>query len=93
MAALVAALPRIIIDLLIFTLIHGHDDQCGHSSEWGHVLGMTALPCCQIYSPKRGNANNNYFDSIFFRRSMREMLRRDRDLHTINAVKRYFGER
>jgi hypothetical protein len=49
---------------------------------------VTALLCCQIYSPKRGNANNNYFPSIlFFKGSMQEMLRQDRDLQTINAVK------
>jgi hypothetical protein len=30
------------------------------------VQSVTALLCCQIYSPKRGNTNNNYFISIFF---------------------------
>ena len=33
---------------------------------------MTALLCCQIYSPKRGNANNNYFASIFFFQTIHE---------------------
>ena len=38
---------------------------------------------------REGKANNKYFASIFFfKRSMREMLRRDRALQTINAVKR-----
>jgi hypothetical protein len=38
---------------------------------------------------REGNTNNTYFASIiFFKRSMQEMLRRDRDLQTINAVKR-----
>jgi hypothetical protein len=43
---------------------------------------------------REGNANNEYFTSkfFFFKQSMREMLRRDRDLQTINAV-RQFGER
>jgi hypothetical protein len=36
-----------------------------------------------------GNANNKYFASVFFfKRSMREMLRQDRDLQTISVVKR-----
>ena len=44
---------------------------------------VAALLCCQIYSPKRGNANNNYFASIFFlKRSMWEM-RWNRELQTI----------
>jgi hypothetical protein len=38
---------------------------------------------------REGNVNNKYFASIcFFKQSMREMLRRDRDLQAINAVKR-----
>ena len=38
---------------------------------------------------REGKANNEYFASIFFfKRSMQEMLRRDRDLQTINVVKR-----
>jgi hypothetical protein len=38
---------------------------------------------------REGKAHNKYFPSIFFfKRSMREMLRPDRDLQTSNAVKR-----
>jgi hypothetical protein len=38
---------------------------------------------------REGNANNKYFTSnFFFKQSMREMLRRDRDIQMINAVKR-----
>jgi hypothetical protein len=36
---------------------------------------------------REGNANNKYFTSIFFKRSMREVLRWDRNLQMINAVK------
>ena len=38
---------------------------------------------------REGNRNNKYFASMFFfKRSMQEILHRDHDLQTINAVKR-----
>jgi hypothetical protein len=38
---------------------------------------------------REGNANNKYFASnFFFKRSMQEMLRQDRDLQTMNVVQR-----
>jgi hypothetical protein len=44
--------------------------------------------CVAKFVVQRECNANKYFASFFFKRSMREMLCRDSDLQTMNAVKR-----
>jgi len=44
----------------------GNDTNNAECGAEGRVRSVTALLYCQIYSPKRGNTNNNYFASVFF---------------------------